>query len=281
VLYRCGRCIHHVTVTYSSQRRLCWLCTVGRDQASALDADGGVGKANVSAADGGWRPDESTTSFVCACLHHMLALCINISLCSLASAFSQYWQRDWLGRAYLKWPIFVSSGTLPQAINCFCLLHLSLLPCWVYLWKTLPLAFQRYFCRTNGGKLRRGRLTQVTWKMSVKLEVVIFAECSIIILPLQVIGSVLFCSSVVVNSRVGHIINILSPFISVFSHSDWLFYDEPVHFLMLSIQAVPGLPCPTCMGIVPCIISFSRQLSCFLIMYASFFALAVFNSFLL
>jgi len=39
---------------------------------------------------------------------------------------------------------------------------------------------------------------------------------------------------------------------------------SPVHVLMLSIQAVHGLPRLCAPGIVPCIISFSRQLPCFL-----------------
>ena len=39
---------------------------------------------------------------------------------------------------------------------------------------------------------------------------------------------------------------------------------SPVHVLMLSIQAVHGLPRLRAPGIVPCIISFSRQLLCFL-----------------
>ena len=38
----------------------------------------------------------------------------------------------------------------------------------------------------------------------------------------------------------------------------------PVHDLMLSIQAVRGLPRLRAPGIVPCIISFSRQFPCFL-----------------
>jgi len=37
-----------------------------------------------------------------------------------------------------------------------------------------------------------------------------------------------------------------------------------VHDLMLSIQAVRGLPCLRAHGIVPCIISFCRQFPCFL-----------------
>ena len=42
------------------------------------------------------------------------------------------------------------------------------------------------------------------------------------------------------------------------------FTASPVHVLMLSIQAVCGLPRLRAPGIVPCIISFSRQLPCFL-----------------
>ena len=40
--------------------------------------------------------------------------------------------------------------------------------------------------------------------------------------------------------------------------------DSPVHVLMLSIQALRGLSRLRAPGIVPCITSFSRQLSCFL-----------------
>ena len=40
--------------------------------------------------------------------------------------------------------------------------------------------------------------------------------------------------------------------------------ERPVHDLMLSIQAVRGLPPLRTPGIVPCIISFSRQFACFL-----------------
>ena len=39
---------------------------------------------------------------------------------------------------------------------------------------------------------------------------------------------------------------------------------SPIHVLMLSIQAVRGLPRLRAPGIVPCIISFSRQIPCFL-----------------
>ena len=57
--------------------------------------------------------------------------------------------------------------------------------------------------------------------------------------------------------------------------------ESPVHVLMLSIQAVRGLPRQRAPGVVPCIISFSRQLPCFLVvwpLYASFLALTVSNS---
>jgi len=38
--------------------------------------------------------------------------------------------------------------------------------------------------------------------------------------------SVLFCSLVVLDPRVGHTMDALSPFISVLCHSDWLFHGE-------------------------------------------------------
>jgi len=56
---------------------------------------------------------------------------------------------------------------------------------------------------------------------------------------------------------------------------------SPVHVLTLSIQAVCGLPRQRAPGIVPCIISFSRQLPYFLMVwpyYANFLALTVSNS---
>ena len=39
---------------------------------------------------------------------------------------------------------------------------------------------------------------------------------------------------------------------------------SPVHVLMLSIQAVRGLPRLRAPGFVPCIVAFSTQLPCFL-----------------
>ena len=43
--------------------------------------------------------------------------------------------------------------------------------------------------------------------------------------------------------------------------------ESPVYVLMLSTQAVRGLPLLRAPGIVPCIISFSRQLPCFLMVW--------------
>ena len=55
---------------------------------------------------------------------------------------------------------------------------------------------------------------------------------------------------------------------SIFSMSSVILVDSstgsPVHVLMLSIQAVRGLPRLRAPGVVPCIISFSTQLPCFL-----------------
>ena len=92
---------------------------------------------------------------------------------------------------------------------------------------------------------------------------------------------VLFCSSAVFNLRVGHTTDLLSHL----SLSSVILIDystgSSVHVLILSIQAVHGLPRLHAPGIVPCIISFCRQLPCFLVtMYASFLALTVSNNFL-
>ena len=55
----------------------------------------------------------------------------------------------------------------------------------------------------------------------------------------------LFCSVAVLDPRVGHTTDVLSPFISV-QYSNVILIDSstecPVHDLMLSIQAVRGLP---------------------------------------
>jgi len=45
------------------------------------------------------------------------------------------------------------------------------------------------------------------------------------------------------------------------------FRESPVHVLMLSIQALRSLPRLCTPGIVPCIISCSRQLPCFLLLW--------------
>jgi len=63
---------------------------------------------------------------------------------------------------------------------------------------------------------------------------------------------VLFCSSAVLDPRVGHAtqVHVLSPFFSVILTDS--FTESPVHVLMLSIQAVRGLPRLRAPGIVPC-----------------------------
>ena len=76
--------------------------------------------------------------------------------------------------------------------------------------------------------------------------------------------TVLFCSLAVLDPRVGHTMDVLSPFIPVLCHLIDSSTESPVHVLMLSIQAVRGLPRLRAPGIVPCIIFVSRQLPCFL-----------------
>jgi len=64
--------------------------------------------------------------------------------------------------------------------------------------------------------------------------------------------SVLFCSLAVLDPRVGHTMDVLSPFISI---SCLILIDfstgSPVHVLMLSIHAVRGLPRLRAPGSVP------------------------------
>ena len=73
-----------------------------------------------------------------------------------------------------------------------------------------------------------------------------------------------FCSLEVLGPRVGNTMDnslhlSLSSVILTDSSTG-----SPVHVLMLSIEAVRGLHRLRAPGIVPCIISFSRQLPCFL-----------------
>ena len=58
--------------------------------------------------------------------------------------------------------------------------------------------------------------------------------------------------------------DVLSPFTLSFVILIDSSMEIPIDVLMLSIQAVRGLPRHRAPGIVPCIISFSRQLPCFL-----------------
>ena len=91
----------------------------------------------------------------------------------------------------------------------------------------------------------------------------------------------LFCSIAVLDPKVGHTMDALSPFMHVLCHSDWLFHGESVRVLMLSIQAVRGFPRLREHGIVPCIISISRQIPCFILVcssYARFLVLTVSDS---
>jgi len=88
-------------------------------------------------------------------------------------------------------------------------------------------------------------------------------------------------SLAVLDPRVGHTMDVLSPFISILCHSDWLFHRESCPWLDAVYQAMRGLPRLHTPGIVPCIISFSRQFPCCLMVwpqYASFFAFTVSNS---
>ena len=70
----------------------------------------------------------------------------------------------------------------------------------------------------------------------------------------------MFCPLVILDSRVGtpwtYFLHLSLPSVILTDSST----ESPVHVLMLSIQAVRGLPRLRAPGIVPCIISFSMQL---------------------
>ena len=84
----------------------------------------------------------------------------------------------------------------------------------------------------------------------------------IVYTPRTVCGPLLFCSLAVLDPEVGHTMDVLY-FLHV-SRSSVILTDSstesPVHLLMLSIQAVRGLPRLRAPGIISCIISFSRLL---------------------
>jgi len=92
---------------------------------------------------------------------------------------------------------------------------------------------------------------------------------------------ILLCPLAVLDLRVGHTMDILSPYISVFCYSDWLFLGEFCPCIDVVHPGRVWSSLPACTWLVPCIISFSRQLPCFLMLwpeYASFLALIVSNS---
>jgi len=70
----------------------------------------------------------------------------------------------------------------------------------------------------------------------------------------------MFCSLAVLNPKVGHTMDVLSPFISVLCHSDWLFHGESCPCLDIVCPAVRGLPRVRAPDIVPCITSLQATL---------------------
>ena len=68
---------------------------------------------------------------------------------------------------------------------------------------------------------------------------------------------VLFCSLAVLDPRVGHTTDVLSPFISVLCHSDSLFRGASCPRLDVVHPGRAWFPRLRAPGIVPCIISFS------------------------
>ena len=92
----------------------------------------------------------------------------------------------------------------------------------------------------------------------------------------------LFCSLAILDPRVGRTRNVLSPFISVLCHYDWLFHRESCPHLDVVYPGRAWSSSPACTWhcslhypFLPCIIFFSMQLPCFL---TSFLALTVSDS---
>jgi len=77
------------------------------------------------------------------------------------------------------------------------------------------------------------------------------------------VNVLLFCSLAVLNPRVGHTMDALSPFISVFCLSDRLFYGESCPCIDI---VRPGHAWSSALR-APGIISLSRQLPCFLMVW--------------
>jgi len=90
---------------------------------------------------------------------------------------------------------------------------------------------------------------------------------------------VLFCSLAVLDPRVGHTMDVLSPFISVLCHSDWLFHGESCTRLDVVHPGRAWPSSPACTW--HCSLYYLFLHLCFLMVwphYPSFVALTVSNS---
>jgi len=103
----------------------------------------------------------------------------------------------------------------------------------------------------------------VTWKLTIR--------------------PILFCSLAVLDPRVGNTMDVLSPFIPVLCHSDWLFHGESCPRL----DVVTPRPCVAFLAYVHLALFLSLSLSpgnslvsswCDIVGYASFLALTVSNT---
>ena len=94
------------------------------------------------------------------------------------------------------------------------------------------------------------------------------------------IGNVLFCSLAILDPMVGHTMDVLSLFISILRHSDWLFHIQVLSMTWRCLSR-PCVVFLACVHLALFLISFSRQFPCFLMVWpqhASFLALTVSNS---
>ena len=132
-------------------------------------------------------------------------------------------------------PSGISPATSPRGLFCFCTVYFTIyealykfsyvrmcecISLSVFLWSSLSSSARYYILvamalwQVHISVCLSVISTNFFWKMHTKL------------LMLHLICSVLFCSLAVLNPRVGHTMDVLSPFISLLGHSDWLLHGE-------------------------------------------------------
>jgi len=112
---------------------------------------------------------------------------------------------------------------------------------WLSIWSEMQTCIWLSWCQCHSLSLASLKSTLVL-PFSYRLTQAVLGKGPLNGCVCVCVCSVLFCSLAVLDPRVGHTMDVLSPFIPVLCHSDWLFSTEsPVRVLMLSIQATLAL----------------------------------------